>query len=319
MGGAGSVNPDTGLPEYKPSWKRVIRVAAVVVSIVYPPAAIAVGEFLGFTGVAAGAAGAATISAGTVLATGGTPEQALKAGVASAAGAGVGGATAAELGAVGSAAAGGATSGGASVALAGGDAQDILKGAAKGAVISGGAAGITELAKAATTPSVDYSIAPKSQYGGEPGIKATMGEGTQLFSDTQPGGLGIQAVPSLSGYGLSQSTQYGGEPGIKGEPSTEIPTYKSSLSPEAQRAISGAAGAGLNYLLTQPVPGAPSVGADSGGGAVSPAVSGISSSGATTGLTGARGAGEIESKQTGKPRQDVWNESSLRLKDALGV
>jgi hypothetical protein len=40
---------------------------------------------------------------------------------------------------------------------------------------------------------------------------------------------------------------------------------------------------------------------------------------ATTGLTGSRGAGEIESKETGKKRKNVWNEASLRLKDALGV
>ena len=39
----------------------------------------------------------------------------------------------------------------------------------------------------------------------------------------------------------------------------------------------------------------------------------------TTGLTGERGAGEIESKESGKQRQNVWNEASLRLKDALGV
>jgi len=39
----------------------------------------------------------------------------------------------------------------------------------------------------------------------------------------------------------------------------------------------------------------------------------------TTGLTAFRGAGEIEGQQTGKPRKNVWNEESLRLKDALGV
>jgi hypothetical protein len=39
----------------------------------------------------------------------------------------------------------------------------------------------------------------------------------------------------------------------------------------------------------------------------------------TTGLTSARGAGEIEGQETGGKRQDVWNEASLRLKDALGV
>lgn len=40
---------------------------------------------------------------------------------------------------------------------------------------------------------------------------------------------------------------------------------------------------------------------------------------ATTGLTSYRGAGEIESSETGGKRRNVWNEASLRLKDALGI
>ena len=39
----------------------------------------------------------------------------------------------------------------------------------------------------------------------------------------------------------------------------------------------------------------------------------------TTGLTSYRGAGEIEGAGTGKARRKVWNEESLKLKDALGV
>lgn len=39
----------------------------------------------------------------------------------------------------------------------------------------------------------------------------------------------------------------------------------------------------------------------------------------TTGLTAYRPAGEIESEESGKQRRDVWNEASLRLKDALGL
>jgi len=39
----------------------------------------------------------------------------------------------------------------------------------------------------------------------------------------------------------------------------------------------------------------------------------------TTGLTASRGAGEIEDPSTGKKRKKVWNEETLRLKDALGV
>jgi hypothetical protein len=39
----------------------------------------------------------------------------------------------------------------------------------------------------------------------------------------------------------------------------------------------------------------------------------------TSGLTSYRGAGEIESPESGKKRSNVWNEASLRLKDALGI
>jgi hypothetical protein len=40
----------------------------------------------------------------------------------------------------------------------------------------------------------------------------------------------------------------------------------------------------------------------------------------TTGTSvGLGGRGEIESKESGKKRQNVWNEESLRLKDALGL
>ena len=41
--------------------------------------------------------------------------------------------------------------------------------------------------------------------------------------------------------------------------------------------------------------------------------------GTTTGLTAYRGAGEIEGTGTGGQRKKVWNEESLKLKDALGV
>jgi len=45
----------------------------------------------------------------------------------------------------------------------------------------------------------------------------------------------------------------------------------------------------------------------------------LGTTGATTGLTAERGAGEIEGTSTGKKRKQVWNEESLKLKDALGV
>jgi hypothetical protein len=45
----------------------------------------------------------------------------------------------------------------------------------------------------------------------------------------------------------------------------------------------------------------------------------LGTAGTTTGLTAERGAGEIEGTSTGKKRKQVWNEESLKLKDALGV
>jgi hypothetical protein len=43
------------------------------------------------------------------------------------------------------------------------------------------------------------------------------------------------------------------------------------------------------------------------------------STGLTQALTASRPAGEIDADPTGKKRQNVWNEASLRLKDALGI
>jgi hypothetical protein len=45
----------------------------------------------------------------------------------------------------------------------------------------------------------------------------------------------------------------------------------------------------------------------------------LGTAGVSTGLTSSRGAGEIEGTSTGGKRKKVWNEESLKLKDALGV
>jgi hypothetical protein len=45
----------------------------------------------------------------------------------------------------------------------------------------------------------------------------------------------------------------------------------------------------------------------------------LGTAGVSTGLTSSRGAGEIEGTGTGGKRKKVWNEESLKLKDALGV
>jgi len=50
-----------------------------------------------------------------------------------------------------------------------------------------------------------------------------------------------------------------------------------------------------------------------------PTITGAGRSPLAQALTAFRPAGEIEGEATGRPREDVWNEASLRLKDALGL
>ena len=95
-GGSGTLNPETGLPEFgwldeqwnkvKTWWKKdvqpVIRklapVIIPVVSIFFPTAIPAIGAWFGATGTAAAVVGTAALSAGVTLASGGTLEQAIK-------------------------------------------------------------------------------------------------------------------------------------------------------------------------------------------------------------------------------------------------
>ena len=55
------------------------------------------------------------------------------------------------------------------------------------------------------------------------------------------------------------------------------------------------------------------------GGSMATLGAALGTASATAGLTSSRGAGEIEGTSTGGKRKKVWNEESLKLKDALGV
>ena len=313
-----------------------LKTLAPVLVVVFPEAPIAIGQFLGFTGTAAAAAGAATVNAATVLATGGTPEEALKSAAVGAAGAGANQAVASELAqtgsnaaaaSIGGAAAGGAAAGGVQAAETGQDVgQGILKGAAAGAVTAGG----TQLAKdvyaagqqyAASQPGyvppVDYSIAPPETGGGQ-GIKATVDTSPGYNLATTSGEPGIKATPSTTGYELvapstttsttSDATSAAGEPTLKAAPAADA--YKTTLSPLSDTLAKGVGQSLAKTLLQGSSPVVASA---------APVEAGSTTAGTSYGLTGERGAGEIESKESGKARQNVWNEASLRLKDALGV
>ena len=136
VGGVGTPNPETGLPEYKSFWKRWIAPIVTIAIIVFAPEiALTVGESLGFSGAAATTAGNAVISAGTTAASGGSPEEIAKAAVLNAAGSTVGGAVSeAAGGGVAGGAAGGAAKGATQALLTG---QDPLKSAAVGGVSGG--------------------------------------------------------------------------------------------------------------------------------------------------------------------------------------
>ena len=144
---------------------------------------------------------------------------------------------------------------------------------------------------------------------------AQYGTNTGKVSGTEEGGL-QPAYKSASDYltppsfdsSLAPPTPYK-DPTTVTE--TQEPVISKTTEALARPIISGA----LSDLfgLGPKVPGAPSAG-DSASAPISQGVT----SGTTTSLTGERGAGEIEG-EGGTNRKNVWNEESLRLKDALGL
>lgn len=73
MGGAGTINPRTGYPEYF-SLKKFLAVALpIALDFIVPGAGTAIGSAMGFTGTAATIAGGAVIGGGTAALTGGDP------------------------------------------------------------------------------------------------------------------------------------------------------------------------------------------------------------------------------------------------------
>jgi len=214
--------------------------------------------------------------------------------------------------------------------------------------LSAGTTGVIEAGKSAlSTPETGA------------GIKAVPGTGTQLLGDqTSVSGLGLtDKVPTGGGQGLTVDpniilptslAKYGADTGkVRGtdtgglqpaytsaSDSLTPPSFDATLAPPttyqepktvtqtpepvisktteslARPIVSGALSE--VFGLGPKVPGAPAAGGSA------PIAQGATA-GTSVGLTGERGAGEIETKETGKPRQNVWNEASLRLKDALGV
>jgi hypothetical protein len=316
-----------GVPIFAPEWKS--NAPKGVGGFILKTAPIAVGFIPGV-----GPLGAAALAGGLTAAQGGKIGDILKsagaAGLGSAAGGFVKGA-AGGLGKIGAAAAGGAASGATSSAIRG---QNIAQGALRGGAMAGLGQGAYEGYKELTsTPEL-----------------TTSGAGGGLKFNPRTG----EYVPGQADYSLSspsgqgEGLRFGGPPSGQGlnfdagafqtglmfdQPSSSQPRYGTSegLGRTADSLARGLIGAGLNYAFAPnrsssgPTrtaqqqgnstaylgPATPSV--QYGRAAVSPVTTV-----ATQGL-GGYNPGDVSTEATGNPRQNVWNEASLRLKDALGV
>lgn len=137
MGGSGTINPRTGLPEYKFSLKKFLAIALpIALDFIVPGAGSAIGASMGFSGTAATMVGGAVIGGGTAALTGGDPlKGALLGGLGGGAGEYFGSAAnnamGLNLGSTGQNVLGNALVGGLSGAASG---QGFLKGAATGAL-----------------------------------------------------------------------------------------------------------------------------------------------------------------------------------------
>jgi hypothetical protein len=100
MGGSGTINPQTGLPEYKFSLKKLVAIALpIAIDFFAPGLGSAIGAQMGLTGTAAAIAGGAVIGGGTAALTGGDPlKGALLGGLGSGAGDYLGGAANTQFG-----------------------------------------------------------------------------------------------------------------------------------------------------------------------------------------------------------------------------
>jgi hypothetical protein len=391
MGGSGTINPDTGLPEFL-TWKKLFRAAAVVVLIVYPPAAVAVGQYLGFTGATAAVVGSATISAGTTLITGGTPEEALRSGAAAAVGAYVPGPVADVVGEIGLSAAtgnviGSAAGSAAATAVRGGSPEDILRNAVAGAVGSGissqgydtagRAAGsaisskgdpLSTLIGSGALNMRDSSnvnlpsgrlVADASNYMRDPGVVSdTLMEDVVITAQREPkqtpqiyGNINysstgrpkpteapsFSSLPDIEIVGKRESDRLPDIEITGRRESSRLPDIEITGRRESDRLpdieitdrreqapVNAEQDRETNPRLRPQIysrvfPSASNVLSRSLGTDLTTSAPTYPASSPTTGLTSTRGAGEIEGEETGGRRRNVWNEESLRLKDALGL
>ena len=245
MGGSGTINPRTGLPEYKFSLKKFLSVAIpIAIGFFAPTLGASIGASMGFSGTAATIAGGAVIGGGTAALTGGDPlKGALLGGLGGGAGDYLGGAANTQfglnLGATGQNVLGNALIGGVSGAASG---QGFLKGAATGALGTYAGQQLGDLTGNASIGAggkqfgnmVSAGYDPKSAVigGGLAGLATALSEPANSRLGLKPSNAVVDGLkmPKTGSYGLDTVTpaSYGttnfltGDVGYTGPESFEI-------------------------------------------------------------------------------------------------
>ena len=273
MGGQGTVNPNTGLREYK-GFKQIIGVALpIALSIFLPGIGTAIGTALGASGIGAGILGGAIIGGASSALTGGDWKKGalmggLGGGLGGAVGGGVDKALGLGLGSTGQAILGGTLVGGAAGAATG---QGFLRGAAQGAIgsgigqIAGGASGPTAFEQGITSAGQTFGNALTAGYdpktaaiaGGLSGLSTGMNVG--MNADVKPvaealpvtGGTEIPMFSTnASGTGMPDMS-YNPTGGAMGDPGGMTPPV-TTTEPVGSRIETGGALSNLGPETTAP-------------------------------------------------------------------
>lgn len=213
----------------------------------------------------------------------------------------------------------GATTGGIGAGLSG---QDILSGALKGGAVAGLTnAGMQGYQALTQTPGLTTSGAGMGMKASPNQTEYTPGQADYSLTSPSTGsqGQGMTMGGSPSGQGLNFDTG-AFQTGLQfDQPSSNQPRYGTNQSlggAMGDKFASTALGMGANALFSsspQSSNTTQAVASPAAGGYTPQQVSTVSTQGASEFSP----AGDIGSQATGRPRQNVWNEASLR--NALGI
>lgn len=266
QGGAGTINPTTGLPQFFKIKNLLKALAPIAVNFIAPGLGTAIGTALGATGTTAAILGQAVIGGVTASATGGNPLQGavlggMGAGLGPVLGGGVSDALGLGLGQTGQQVLGGALVGGLTGAATGqgfgrgallggagaglgAAAQGVLPGAA-GAGLGAGAQTFGNMLAAGYRP--QEALAGGALTGLASGLMSRPAGSGLKPSDSMTEGLKVQAppkaVPGAFDYSLTQSTPAGITPTTPATPITPVAKpgfdFKSALQFAPLLALAG--------------------------------------------------------------------------------